>query len=267
MAQFWPTAAVVNNCVVIDNKLAIPEPLRQAVLTRLHRSHPGQEAMMTASEYLWWPFMNRQIIETCEKCRECTLFGKNVPASIFNTANSLPVLSGPNQELQLDFAGPILDEKWSKIFLLVAIDRFSKFPSVLISKTTWLRRLLNSLISIFVFTVSLVLSEQIIAQFLRIIWCKSSALIEVLNISSHRSEIIAAVGCSNDRFRQLRENWVWRNLILISKNLRIRFIKYLKIFARVIIRCLRNRLLNCILVVNLILYGLRHVIMLFNLIL
>ena len=95
MAQFWPTAAVVNNCVVIDKKLAIPEPLRQAVLTRLHRSHPGQEAMMTASEYLWWPFMNRQIIETCDKCRECTLFSKNLkPASTFNTAKSLPVLLG-----------------------------------------------------------------------------------------------------------------------------------------------------------------------------
>ena len=137
MAQFWPKAAVVNNCVVIDNKLAIPEPLRPAVLARLHRSHPGQEAMMAASEYLWWPFMKRQIIETCEKCRECTLFGKSLkPASTFNTASYLPVLSGPNQELQLDFTGPILDEKGSKIFLLVAIDRFSKFPSVLISKTT-----------------------------------------------------------------------------------------------------------------------------------
>ena len=48
MAQFWPKAAVVNNCVIIDNKLAIPEALRQAVLSRLHRSHPGQEAMMSA---------------------------------------------------------------------------------------------------------------------------------------------------------------------------------------------------------------------------
>ena len=117
MAQFWTKAAVVNNCVVIDNKLAIPEPLRQAVLTRLHRSHPGQEAMMAASEYLWWPLLNRQIIERCEKCRECTLFGKNLkPAKTFNTSQSLPSLSGPNQELQLDFAGPILDDKGCKIF-------------------------------------------------------------------------------------------------------------------------------------------------------
>ena len=141
MAQFWPKAAVVNNCVVIDNKLAIPDLLRQAVLTRLHRSHPGQEAMMAASEYLWWPIMNRQIIDTCEKCRECTLFGKNLkPASTFFTAQPLLVLSGPNQELQLDFAGPILDDKGTKIFLLVAIDRFSKFSSVLISKTTWAKK-------------------------------------------------------------------------------------------------------------------------------
>ena len=38
MAQFLTKAAVVNDCV--DNKLAIPEPLGQAVLARLHLSHP-----------------------------------------------------------------------------------------------------------------------------------------------------------------------------------------------------------------------------------
>ena len=48
----------------------------------------------------------------------------------------MPQLTGPNQELQLDFAGPILDDKGVKILLLVAIDRFSKFSSVLITKTT-----------------------------------------------------------------------------------------------------------------------------------
>ena len=137
MAQFWPKTAVVNNCVVLDNKLAIPEALRQAVLALLHRSHPGQEAIMSASEYTWWPLLNRQIVDTCEKCRECTLNGKNLkPAQDFHTAQTLHNLSGPNQELQLDFAGPILDTKGSKIFLLIAIDCFSKFLSVLITKTT-----------------------------------------------------------------------------------------------------------------------------------
>ena len=90
MAQFWPKAAVVNNCVIIDNKLAIPEALRQAILARLHWYHPGQEAMMSASEYIWWPFLSRQIVDTCEKCRECTLYGKNLkPVKTFHTFERL----------------------------------------------------------------------------------------------------------------------------------------------------------------------------------
>ena len=148
MAQFWPNAAVVNNCVIIDNKLAIPEPLRQAVLARPHRSHPGQETMMSASVYIWWPFLNQKIVDTCEKHRECTLYGKNLKrAKNFHTAQTLPTLSGLNQELQLGFAGPILDDKGPKIFLFVAIDRFSKFPSVLITKTAGAKKVTKFLAS------------------------------------------------------------------------------------------------------------------------
>ena len=87
MAQFRPKAAVVNNCVIIDNKLVISEPLRQAVLARLYRSHSGQEAMMSASKYNCWPFLKRQIVDTGEKYRDCTLYGKNLkPAKTFHTA-------------------------------------------------------------------------------------------------------------------------------------------------------------------------------------
>ena len=69
--------------------------------------------------------MNRQCIDTFEKCRECTLFGKNPkPTNAFNTANYLPTLSGPNQELQLDLASPLSDENDDMIYLLVAIDRY-----------------------------------------------------------------------------------------------------------------------------------------------
>ena len=74
MAQFRMKAAVFNNCVLIDSKLAIPEQLRSAILARLHRSHPGQAALMDASEYIWWPFLNRQIVEVCEKNARNVLF-------------------------------------------------------------------------------------------------------------------------------------------------------------------------------------------------
>ena len=92
---------------------------------------------MDASDYIWWPFLNRQIVNVCEKCPECTLFGKNIKTSAtYNSAKPLSTLSAPNQKLQLDFAGPLKDDKKGKIYILVAIDRFSKFPSVMLTKST-----------------------------------------------------------------------------------------------------------------------------------
>ena len=146
MAQFWTKAAVVNNCVLIDNKLAIPEQFRSAILTRLQRSHPGQAAMMDASEYIWWPFLSRQIVNVCEKCPECLLFGKNIKTSAtYNSDKPLPPLSAPNQELHFDFAGPLIDDKKGKINILVAIDRFSKFPSVILTKATSAKKIVKFL--------------------------------------------------------------------------------------------------------------------------
>ena len=46
------------------------------------------------------------------------------------------MLTQPGQKLQLDYAGPLEDHPGKKIFLLVAIDRYSKFPSVKVNKST-----------------------------------------------------------------------------------------------------------------------------------
>ena len=43
---------------------------------------------------------------------------------------TLPLLTQPGQELQLDYAGPLEDKKRKKIYLLTAIDRYTKFLSV-----------------------------------------------------------------------------------------------------------------------------------------
>ena len=52
-----------------------------------------------------------------------------------NSLQPLPLLSQPGQEVQLDYAGPLEDCK-GKIYLLTAIDRYSKFPSVKVMKST-----------------------------------------------------------------------------------------------------------------------------------
>ena len=51
--SLWHQMAVVDVCIVVDGRLAVPGQLRPAVLKRIHRGHPGQEAMLNVSEYLW----------------------------------------------------------------------------------------------------------------------------------------------------------------------------------------------------------------------
>ena len=68
----WSQMAVQDDCIMVNNRLAVPVQLRQTVLKRIHRGHPGQEAMLGVSQYLWWPHMNKDIVNLAEECRSCT---------------------------------------------------------------------------------------------------------------------------------------------------------------------------------------------------
>ena len=81
--------------------------------------------------------MNRSIIQRAEKCPDCTAIGKNLkPIKSHSDWKEIPDPTEPNQEVQLDFAGPFCNGKNAKTYLLVAVDKFSKFPSVFITKST-----------------------------------------------------------------------------------------------------------------------------------
>ena len=44
-------------------------------------------------------------------------------------------MSGPNEELQLDYAGPLPDHADKEIYISVAIDRYSKYLSAMINRS------------------------------------------------------------------------------------------------------------------------------------
>ena len=48
IVSFWDDAAAINDCRVIENRVAIPTCMRKAVMSRVQRTHPGQEAMIDA---------------------------------------------------------------------------------------------------------------------------------------------------------------------------------------------------------------------------
>ena len=63
--------------------------------------------------------------------------GKNLKVLLgTNKTEKLPILTEPNEEVDLDFAGP-LDKSWGNAkYLLLCIDRFSKFPSAKVVNNT-----------------------------------------------------------------------------------------------------------------------------------
>ena len=59
-------------------------------------------------QYIWWPKIFREIQFHGENCIECVKAGKNLkPLSNHNTSEKLPTVEKPNQEMDLDFAGPL----------------------------------------------------------------------------------------------------------------------------------------------------------------
>ena len=109
--QFFNLMSVQKGIVLVDNRIAVPAELREAVLTHLHLNHPGQVAMIDAASYLWWPKMHRQIIEKAEKCDACIQTGKNLKSlQQYKEWQPLPELTKPNEEIQIDFAGPLYPE-------------------------------------------------------------------------------------------------------------------------------------------------------------
>ena len=67
----------------------------------------------------------------------CRTAGKNLKTQIPQSEiNRLEILTEPGQEIQIDFAGPIRSKSRGNVYILVAIDRFSKWPTAQICKNT-----------------------------------------------------------------------------------------------------------------------------------
>ena len=74
-----------------------------------------------------------------QNCKQCTEHGKNLKPIVGKRKHSFlmePVVE-PNEEVQLNFAGPLPDELNKDANILVAIDKRSKFPTAkVVSNTT-----------------------------------------------------------------------------------------------------------------------------------
>ena len=134
-----------------NDKMIIPENILTTVIAMLHHGHTSAAKIEQLSEAFWWPEMHRKIHEKAESCPSCRAAGKNVITQIPSTEkNNFEILTEPNQEIQLDFAGPIKSKTRGDVYNLVAIDRFSKWPTAQIYKNTDTRTVLKFLTKYFI---------------------------------------------------------------------------------------------------------------------
>ena len=115
--------------VFIEDKIIVPENLRTTIISLLHKGHPAINKMSLAARHFWWPRMTEAIQKKCETCIPCKMSAKSIKPNLPQTEkNSLPPLSNPNEEVQLEFSGPITENN-RRFYILLSIDQFSNWPA------------------------------------------------------------------------------------------------------------------------------------------
>ena len=116
-----------DDLLILDNKLNVPATIRSTFTAMLHEIHPGQLGMKSLAEYTWWPHIYREIYHHGSSVSQCL---KNLKIWLgTDNITKLPTLTWANDEINLDFPGP-LDAFWgTQKDILLYIDGITNFPS------------------------------------------------------------------------------------------------------------------------------------------
>ena len=110
----------------------IPIAMQEETIKLVHRStlspHPGEEKTLEAlRESAYWPKMRQSVINYVRNCEECFLFNLKFKKKNRFPMQVFPQASFPLQVVHYDIVGPITDHNNRKSYILVFVDRFSKF--------------------------------------------------------------------------------------------------------------------------------------------
>ena len=104
--------------------------MRSTLISVLHQGHVSVNKMDQSAEAFRWPRMHREVREKAENGPTCRAAGKSFKTQIPHTeVNRFEILTEPDQEIQLDSAGPIKSKTRGDIYILVANNRSSQWPT------------------------------------------------------------------------------------------------------------------------------------------
>ena len=86
--------------------------------------------MLSLAQNIWWRYIHRDILAKVSEGKACTEIRKNHKSVIPHRKWApLPKCVEPNDEKQIDFGGPILNEKGIEQYFITSVDRYSKYPT------------------------------------------------------------------------------------------------------------------------------------------
>ena len=92
--------------------VVVPTDLRGMFLQIVHGNHEGVAKMLESAKLCWWPGMDKDIRDKARNCIRCIQNGKNLKTKLTSKdLGKLRTLTGPNQDLQIDFYGPFKFQK------------------------------------------------------------------------------------------------------------------------------------------------------------
>ncbi|CAB3999343.1 PREDICTED: uncharacterized protein K02A2.6-like [Paramuricea clavata] len=119
-----------HGVILRGTRIVIPAALQQRAIDIAHETHLGIEKTKSLiREKIWFPQIDNQVKNTIAKCTTCQAVGQaNPPEPLRMT--EMPEL--PWRTVHIDFYGPLPSSE----YLLVAVDRYSRFPEVEIVHST-----------------------------------------------------------------------------------------------------------------------------------
>ncbi|KAK3909808.1 hypothetical protein KUF71_019817 [Frankliniella fusca] len=115
--------SLLNDCILYDDRVVIPENLRPQVLQLIHSDHYGvcySKAM--ARSVVWWPGIDKDVAAVVAACTSYRKTDSKPPQNITST---WPLPTKPWERLHLDYAGPLDGRSF-----LVMVDSYTKWPIV-----------------------------------------------------------------------------------------------------------------------------------------
>ena len=143
MRKYFPMAAeftVENNLLLRGNRIVIPPPLRQSLLSHIHDGHQGiTKCRERARNSVWWPGVSRDIEHLVNRCETCT------KAQI---QHAQPLIPSPLPELPWQRVATDLFQWKERTYLLLA-DYYSRYIEIAKLDRTMTAEVIRRMKSIF----------------------------------------------------------------------------------------------------------------------